>query len=76
MLSVGFGIKLLLVLSILFIVYNLVRAAIRMISQDSGDDAQPMSHYLGRRVFISAALVLLLLLLLASGVITPNPRPY
>jgi hypothetical protein len=43
--------------------------------RDEPDDAKPMSHYLGKRVVVSA-IVILLIIALQSGLITPNPRPY
>ncbi|EGQ7832186.1 DUF2909 domain-containing protein [Vibrio vulnificus] len=35
-----------------------------------------MSHYLGRRVRLSALVVLFLLIALTTGWVEPNPRPY
>jgi hypothetical protein len=44
--------------------------------RDEPDDAKPMSHYLGKRVVVSAIVIILLIIALQSGLITPNPRPY
>jgi len=65
--------KSLIVLLLLSIVFNLFRA-LWVMMHPSHD--KPMSHYLGRRVLLSALVLLLLLLALTSGVITPHSRPY
>lgn len=58
---------------LIFMVYNLFRALLVMLK---GESAEPMSKFIGRRVITSAIIVGLLLLALATGLITPNPRPY
>ena len=76
--------KLLLVLLLLFILFNLGRAMLEMVKgsdsddddQESADDDKPMSFYLGRRVFLSALAIVLLVAALLSGFIEPNVRPY
>lgn len=41
------------------------------------DPNQPrMSKYIGRRVMTSALIIVVILLAMATGLITPNPRPY
>ncbi|MBT1445198.1 DUF2909 family protein [Shewanella sp. JM162201] len=65
--------KSVLVLLLFFIVFNLGRALYIMVK---GDSQIPMSRYLGRRVALSALVVLLLLIALAMGWITPHHRPY
>ena len=46
-------------------------------SEDEQDSKQPpMSHYLGRRVVLSALAVILMIVALLSGFIDPNTRPY
>ncbi|QLE87399.1 MULTISPECIES: DUF2909 family protein [Shewanella] len=65
--------KLLLVLLLLFILFNLGRALFVMVK---GDKQVPMSQFLGRRVIFSALVVVLLLAAMGLGVIAPNPRPY
>lgn len=65
--------KLALVLLLVFIIFNLGRALFVMVK---GEAKKPMSHYLGRRVLFSVLVVLVLLVALASGLISPNPRPY
>jgi len=58
---------------LVFMVYNLCRAMIIMLKNDPD---VPMSKFIGRRVLVSVIIVALLLLALATGVITPNRRPY
>jgi hypothetical protein len=65
--------KLVLVLLLVFIIFNLGRALVIMVK---GNQTQPMSHYLGRRVLFSVMVVALLLLALGFGLVEPNPRPY
>ncbi|MCG9731643.1 DUF2909 family protein [Shewanella sp. Isolate13] len=71
--SALFIFKLVLVLLLLFILFNLGRALWILVK---GETNVPMSQYLGRRVIFSVLVVVLLLLVLGTGVITPNPRPY
>ncbi|MDN7125567.1 DUF2909 domain-containing protein [Pseudidiomarina sp. 1APP75-32.1] len=66
--------KLILVLLMLFMVYNLMRALITMLRNDP--TKPPMTRYLGRRVGASVLAIIIIVLLLASGVLEPNPRPY
>ena len=65
--------KLVLVLLLLFIIFNLGRALFIMVK---GDEKVPMSRYLGRRVIFSVFVILLLLVALGTGLISPNPTPY
>lgn len=65
--------KALAVCLLIFIILNLFRALPVMLK---GRGSQPMSRYLGRRLLISVLLFALLLIALATGYITPNPRPY
>ncbi len=72
--TVSFIFKIALVFFLFFIIINLAKALFIIAK---GDQPQkPLSHFLGRRVMLSAAVVLLLLLALFMGWITPNPRPY
>lgn len=66
--------KVVLFVLLLVIIFNLMKALIQIAS--GKHNGKRLSHFLGRRVMLSAIVVLLLLLALASGVITPNPRPY
>ncbi|MDG3088482.1 DUF2909 domain-containing protein [Vibrio hannami] len=68
--------KVVLVLLLLFIIFNLVKALIQMVRESESDNQPPMSHYLGRRLMLSALVVILLIIALTSGWIAPNPRPY
>ncbi|RUO53187.1 DUF2909 domain-containing protein [Pseudidiomarina halophila] len=66
--------KIILVLLMLFMVFNLMRALMAMLRNDP--TKPPMTRFLGRRVGASALAILIIILLLASGVLEPNPRPY
>lgn len=58
---------------LIFMVYNLFKAMMVMLKNES---PEPMSKFIGRRVLASVLIVGLLLLAIATGLITPNPRPY
>ncbi|MGL5048968.1 MAG: DUF2909 family protein [Shewanella sp.] len=64
--------KLVLVLLLLFIIFNLGRALFIMVK---GAENVPMSRYLGRRVIFSVLVILLLLVALGTGLVSPNPTP-
>ncbi len=66
-------IKIVLVSLLAFMVYNLFRALIIMNKNDP--EQPPMSKFIGRRVMVSVAIVIILLLGIFTGVITPNPHP-
>ncbi len=66
--------KIVLVALLFFIVFNLMKGLTQIASGKY--NGKRLSHFLGRRVMLSAIVVLLLLIALGSGVITPNPRPY
>ncbi|MEZ8062055.1 MULTISPECIES: DUF2909 domain-containing protein [Vibrio] len=66
--------KIVLVALLFFVVFNLMKGLIQIASGKY--NGKRLSHFLGRRVMLSAIVVLLLLIALGSGVITPNPRPY
>jgi len=73
--SMLFLFKAVIVLLLLFMVYNLFRALIIM--NKKPEPNQPsMSKYIGRRLMLSVAIVVLLILGLLTGIIAPNPRPY
>lgn len=66
--------KVLLTALLLYVIYNLFKGLFTFLKQE--DDGPRMSHYIGRRVLFSAIAIVLILIALATGVITPNPRPY
>ncbi|WP_083758923.1 DUF2909 domain-containing protein [Shewanella sediminis] len=68
-----FVFKLVLVLLLLFIVFNLAKALFLLVK---GDSETPMSQFLGRRVIFSVVAVLIILLAIGTGILSPNPRPY
>lgn len=66
--------KLLLVALMLYVLYNLFKGLFSLLRQDP--EVPRMSHYIGRRVAFSVVAIVLILVALATGIITPNPRPY
>jgi hypothetical protein len=66
--------KIIIVAMLVFMVYNLFRALLLMNRNDPNKPS--MSKYIGRRLMLSVAIIVLLLIGLATGLITPNPRPY
>jgi len=55
-------------------VYNLFRALFIMNKNDPNKPS--MSAFIGRRVMISAFIIVLMLVGIMTGLITPNPAPY
>jgi hypothetical protein len=66
-------IKILVSALLIFMVFNLFKAMVVMLK---GETSEPMSKFIGRRVLTSVAIVLILLIAIATGLVTPNPRPY
>ena len=67
--------KIVIVALLLFMVYNLFRAL--LIMNKKPEPNQPsMTKFIGRRLMVSVAVVVILLIGLLTGLITPNPRPY
>lgn len=66
-------IKIIIVLLLLFILFNLFRALVIMVTNKQSQ--QPMSHYLGRRVALSAVVLVLIIIALKLGLIKSNPAP-
>ena len=58
---------------ILFVIFNLFKAMMIMFK---GESDVPMSKFIGRRLMGSVVIICLILLAIATGLITPNPRPY
>lgn len=67
-------IKILIAGMILFMVFNLFKAMVVMLKNDP--NGPPMSKYIGRRLIASVIIIGLILLAVATGLITPNPRPH
>lgn len=72
--------KIVIVTLLMFMVYNLFRALLLMNkrpeNKESGSNQPSMTKYIGRRLMISVAIMVLLLIGILTGFITPNPRPY
>ena len=68
------AIKLVILVLLALVIVSLFQALFVMLK--GGDGTTRMSKHLGRRLAISVAVMALLLVLLATGVITPNARPY
>jgi hypothetical protein len=66
--------KIIIIAMLAFMVYNLFRALVLMNKNDPNEPS--MSKYIGRRLMLSVAIVVLLIIGLLTGLITPNPRPY
>ncbi|MBY5923552.1 DUF2909 family protein [Ferrimonas balearica] len=64
--------KTLIVLLLLYILFSLARAGLAMIR--GGEHS--MTQHLGRRVALSALLLLLLIVAMVAGWLPVNPRPY
>jgi len=58
---------------LLLMIFNLFKAMKVMLR---GEETEPMSKFIGRRVLASVIIVMLMLIAIATGLITPNPRPY
>ncbi|UAA38869.1 DUF2909 domain-containing protein [Paraneptunicella aestuarii] len=67
-------VKIVLALLLVFMIYNLFKAMTIMLKPDA--DKQKMSKFIGRRVLISAIIIFIVIVAVATGIITPNPRPY
>jgi len=67
-------IKITILVLFITVVFNLFRAMFSMLKQDP--NRPPMSHFIGRRLLYTAALIIILVLSLAFGLIEPNTRPY
>jgi len=67
--------KIVIIAMLSFMVYNLFRALLIM-NKKPDPNKPPMTKYIGRRLIVSVAIVVLLIIGLLTGLITPNPRPY
>ena len=68
------AVNLVIVVLLALVIVSLFHALFVMLK--GGDGTTRMSKHLGRRLAFSVAVMALLLVLLATGVITPNARPY
>ena len=66
-------IKIIIVLLLVFILFNLFRALFIMVS--GRDNGRPMSHYLGRRVLFSVVVLVVVIAAMKLGYISPNANP-
>ncbi|WP_333606983.1 DUF2909 family protein [Arsukibacterium sp.] len=66
-------IKLVIIALLLFMLFNLFKAGVIMLRNDSG---QNTSRHLGRRVLYAGLALGLIILAILLGLVTPNPRPY
>jgi len=67
-------IKIVLALLLFFMIYNLFKAMMIMVKPS--EDKEKMSKFIGRRVLTSAIIMIIVVIAVATGLITPNPRPY
>lgn len=67
-------IKIILVCLLIYMIINLFLAM--RVMMKGNNNGEPMSKFIGRRVMTSVIIVVLLLIGIATGLITPNPRPY
>lgn len=59
---------------VIFMIYNLFKALFLMTKNDP--DKAPMSTFIGRRLMFSGLIIAIVLVGVATGLITPNARPY
>jgi hypothetical protein len=70
----GLAVKIIIIGCILFMVISLFQALLIL---NRNDPTKPsMSKFIGRRVMMSAFIIILVLVGILTGVITPNPRPF
>jgi cytochrome b subunit of formate dehydrogenase len=67
-------IKILIACLIVFMVVNLFKAMIVMLKNDPS--TPPMSKYIGRRMIFAILIIGFIVVAMATGLITPNPRPF
>ncbi|MFC6438593.1 DUF2909 domain-containing protein [Bowmanella sp. JS7-9] len=67
-------IKIVVVILLLAMIYNLYKAMQMMLRNDPNQPS--MTKFIGRRVMLSALIVLILVISMAMGWITPNPTPH
>jgi hypothetical protein len=69
----AFAVKIIIVGCLLFMIFSLFQAL--MVLNKNDPNKPSMSKFIGRRVMISAFIIILMLVAILTGVITPNPRP-
>lgn len=69
-----FAVKIIIVGCLIFMVFSLFQALIVLNKNDPNKPS--MSKFIGRRVMISAFIIILMLVAILTGIITPNPRPF
>jgi len=69
----AFAVKIIIVGCLFFMVISLFQALVVLNKNDPNKPS--MSKFIGRRVMISAFIIILMLVAILTGVITPNPRP-
>jgi hypothetical protein len=69
----AFALKIIIVGCLLFMVFSLFQALFVLNKNDPNKPS--MSKFIGRRVMISAFIIIIMLVAILTGVITPNPRP-
>ncbi|WP_251603571.1 DUF2909 domain-containing protein [Pseudoalteromonas sp. NCCP-2140] len=67
-------IKIIIVLLLLYILFNLFRALFVMMS--AKEHSKPMSHYLGRRVLFSGIVLVLIIAAMNWALFTPTRRRF
>jgi uncharacterized protein YneF (UPF0154 family) len=67
-------IKIILLGLLIYMIFNLFVAMKVMTNHDP--TGEPLSKFIGRRVLTSVVIVVLIIIGVATGLITPNPRPY
>jgi len=70
----AFAVKIIIVGCLFFMIFSLFQALIVLNKNDPNKPS--MSKFIGRRVMISAFIIILMLVAILTGVITPNPRPF
>ena len=66
--------KILLIALLLYVVFNLFQGLFSLLR--GGTEGPRMSHFIGRRVLFSVVAIVIILIAIATGIVTPNPRPY
>jgi hypothetical protein len=66
--------KIVLISLVIFMIYNLFKALYLMAKNDP--NSPPMSTFIGRRLIFSGLIIAIVLVGVATGLITPNARPY